>query len=135
MFGKRYPNCVKATNESMKIDDFGRLHDEESKIIYPYSKIKKFVDWFNKEYGDYAQKQGWAIFDSDTELPDTKYKMEPGRKFRSYFQIQRLDSPSEGEALFGKLTNDYEADELAKKLGIMVDEFGVVIGWDGENFL
>lgn len=122
-------------HEDMKIDDWGRLHDEESKIVYPHKKIGKFVDWFQKEYGDYASKQGWAIFDSDTELPNTKYKSESGNKFHSYYQVQRLDSPEEGEALFGKLKNDHQADVLAKKLGLVLDEFGVVIGWNGENFI
>lgn len=121
--------------EDMKVDDWGRLHDEDTKILYPYKKIGKFVDWFQKEWGDYANKQGWAIFDSDTEVPNTKYKHVPDNKYHSYYQVQKLDSPEEGEALFGKLKDDYKADELAKRIGLMVDEFGVVIGWDGESFL
>ena len=52
-----------------------------------------------------------------------------------YWQVQRLDNPGEGEALLGKLKNDYQADELAKKLGLMLDEFGVVIGWEGQLFI
>lgn len=125
----------KVLTESMKVDDWGRLHVEEEKILYPYKKISKFVDWFQKEWGDYATKQGWAIFDSDTEISHQKYKFEPSNKFMSVFQVQRLDSPDEGEALFGRLKNDYAADDLAKKLGLMLDEFGIVIGWDGESFL
>ena len=121
--------------ESMKVDDWGRLHDEEAKIIYPYKKIAKFVNWFDKEYGDYAQKQGWFIVTSDTDTPKVRYKPEEGNKYNLFFQVQRIDDPMEGEALFGKLKSDLVADELAKKLGIELDEFGVVIGWKGESFL
>lgn len=121
--------------ESMKVDDWGRLHDEEAKIIYPYKRIAKFVNWFDKEYGDYAQKQGWFIVTSDTDTPKVRYKPEEGNKYNLFFQVQRIDDPMEGEALFGKLRSDLVADELAKKLGIELDEFGVVIGWKGESFL
>ena len=121
--------------EDMKVDSFGRLQDEESKILYPYKKIGKFVDWFQEEYGDYATKQGWGIFDSDTEVPHIKYKFEPSNKNMSVYQVQRFDDPEEGQAQFGKLKDDYQADDLARKLGVMVDEYGVVTGWDGQSFL
>lgn len=121
--------------EEMKVDSFGRLQDEDSKVLYPYKKIGKFVEWFQSEFGDYATKQGWAIFDSDTEVPHVKYKFEPSNKFMSVYQVQRLDDPEDGSALFGKLKDDYQADDLAKKLGLMLDEYGVVIGWNGESFL
>jgi len=121
--------------ETMKVDDWGRLHDEEAKIIYPYKRIAKFVNWFDKEYGDYAQKQGWFIVTSDTDTPKVRYKPEEGNKYNLFFQVQRIEDPMEGEALFGKLKSDLVADELAKKLGIELDEFGVVIGWKGESFL
>jgi hypothetical protein len=113
--------------------------EHDDKIIYPFDKIQKFVKWFNDEYGDYSNKQGWAIFDSDTEIPNKKYhsiRNYGGKILNSYYwQIQRLDSTEEGEALFGRLSNDFDADRLARKVGIMVDEYGVVIGWDGQLFI
>lgn len=121
--------------ESMKVDDFGRLHDDDSKIVYPYARIAKFVTWFDKEFGDYAAKQGWFIVSSDSDIPKIRYKPEDGNKFNLFFQVQRIDDPMEGEALFGRLKNDHEADELAKKLGLVLDEHGVVIGWDDEIFI
>lgn len=122
-------------NESMKVDDWGRLHDEDSKIIYPYSKIAKFVTWFDKEYGDYAKKQGWFIVTSDTDTAKLKYKPEEGNKYNLFFQVQRIDDPMEGEALMGKLKSDLVADELAKKLGLVLDKYGVVIGWEDQIFI
>jgi len=121
--------------ESMKVDDFGRLHDDDSKTLYPYARIAKFVTWFDKEFGDYAAKQGWFIVSSDSDIPKIRYKPEDGNKFNLFFQVQRIDDPMEGEALFGRLKNDHEADELAKKLGLVLDEHGVVIGWDNEIFI
>ena len=109
------------------------------KIIYPFDKIGKLVSWFNDEYGDYPNKQGWAIFDSDTELPNEKYHSVRNYKGKTlngyYWQVQRLDNPEEGEALFGRLYNDFDADRMARKLGLMVDEFGVIYGYDGVSFL
>jgi len=109
------------------------------KIIYPFDKIGKLVNWFNDEYGDYPNKQGWAIFDSDTELPNEKYHSIRNYKGKTlngyYWQVQRLDNPEEGEALFGRLYNDFDADRMARKLGLMVDEFGVIYGYDGVSFL
>lgn len=109
------------------------------KIIYPFDKIGKLVSWFNDEYGDYPNKQGWAIFDSDTELPNEKYHSIRNYKGKTlngyYWQVQRLDNPEEGEALFGRLYNDFDADRMARKLGLMVDDFGVIYGYDGVSFL
>ncbi len=121
--------------ESMKVDDFGRLHDDDSKIVYPYSKIAKFVTWFDKEFGDYAAKQGWFIVSSDSDVPKIRYQPEDGNKFNLFFQVQRIDDPMDGEALFGRLKNDQEAYELAKKIGLVLDENGVVIGWENEIFI
>lgn len=52
-----------------------------------------------------------------------------------YWQVQRLDNPEDDEALLGKLQNDFKADDLARKLGLMVDEYGVVYGFNGKSFL
>ena len=121
--------------EDMKIDDWGRLHDEESKVVYPYSRIAKFLDWYEKEWGDYAKEQGWGIFTSDSDTPKIKYKAEPGNKYNYVFEVQRIDDPIEGEALMGKLKTDMEAERLAEKTGLMLDEYGVIIGFNGELFI
>ena len=125
----------KILREEMNVDDFGRLHDEESKKEYPYKRIAKLVKWFDSEYGNYASKQGWSIFTSDSHLPKIKYKNEPENKYNLFFQVQRIDDPIEGEAIGGRLKNDSEAIELAKKLGLLLDEYGVIIGWDGESYI
>jgi len=122
-------------------ENIQRILREETKdkILYPFDKIGKFVKWFNDEYGDYQNKQGWAIFDSDSEIPNEKYNSVRTYKGKTlsgyYWQIQRLDNPGDNEALFGKLSSDFEADRMARKLSIMVDEYGVIYGYDGVSFL
>jgi hypothetical protein len=132
---KEQLNRIRTLMEDMKVDDWGRLHDEDSKIIYPYKKIAKFLDWYEQEWGQYAKEQGWFIVTSDTDVPKVKYKAEEGNKYNLFFQVQRIDDPMEGEALTGKLKNDLEAEELAKKIGLVLDEYGVVIGWQNDIFI
>ena len=62
------------------VDKDGNLKDFEYKTFYDFDKIKKFVDWFQSEYSDYTLKQGWAIFDSDSEIPNQKYHSDSDKK-------------------------------------------------------
>jgi len=121
-----------------KISDFLNESYIGNKIFYDFDKIERFIKWFQDEYLDYTNRQGWAIFDSDTEEPN-KYHSERtlnGEKVNGfYWQVQKLDNPGDDEALFGELESDSKAIELAEKLGLMVDEYGIVYGWDGQSFL
>jgi hypothetical protein len=119
--------------EAMSVDSSGRLRDESSKILYPYEKISKFVEWFRDEWGDYVRKQGWDIFLSDSSEPTEKYKLDSN--VSGFFRVERIDDPTEGEGLFGRLKSDIHAEELAKKLGLVLDEYGVVIGWQDDIFI
>ena len=120
------------------IDKDGNLKDFDKKI-YDFDKIGKLVDWFKNEYEDYSIKQGWSIFDSDDEAPNEKYDsiriLNDKEMSGYYWQVQRLDDPEDNEALFGKLKSDEQAYDLARKTGLMVDEYGVVYGWDGKSFI
>jgi hypothetical protein len=115
------------------INKNGELMDFSFKINYPYKKIGVFVKWFNQEYKGYPEKQGWSIFSADTEIPNVKYISDGPRG--GYWQIQKLDFPGKGEALIGNLENDHVADDMARKVGLMVDEYGVVHGYRGKSFL
>lgn len=113
----------------LKFDGFA-LNEDTAKIFYPFKTIKHFIEWFNEEYKGYAEAQGWSIFDSDTNAPNKKYVSNG-----NYWQIQKLDAPGAGEALIGNLSSDDDADIMAKKLGLMIDEYGVIYGWEGTSFL
>ena len=54
-------------------EDFSEFNNKEGKIIYDFDKVTKLINYFNSEYEDYPNKQGWGIFDSDTEIPNEKY--------------------------------------------------------------
>ena len=127
----------------MKVfEDFNKLsqnfNNKDVKIIYDFDKVSNLIRYFNSEYEDYPNKQGWGIFDSDTEIPNVKYwsnKMWMGKRVGGYYQVQKLDSPGTGEALIGDIQTDSQAWELARKTGLMVDEYGVIYGWKGKSIL
>jgi hypothetical protein len=97
------------------------------KIIYPYNQIKYFVDWFQNFFSKKAEEQGWGIFDSDTSQPLEKYISDSG-KYQRFWQIESIDE-------LELLKSDLDADKLAKKMGLMLDEYGLVIGYNGISFL
>lgn len=127
------PNQLKLDLQEVEIRKMIRNLLKENKTVYPYQKIRKFVDWFSSEYGDYMNKQGWAIFSADPEV--TKYDTSDGL----FWQVQVIDDPeefydSEGNALIG-ISTDQEAWDRAAKLGIMLDEYGIIIGYNGNLFI
>tara|TARA_R110000772_G_scaffold95789_3_gene194157 strand:+ start:6691 stop:7131 length:441 start_codon:yes stop_codon:yes gene_type:complete len=128
------------------IDSDGELKDFSStdSLYYPYNELKPYIDEFQKKYSDYTESQGWAVCNSDTEFPNTKYDVEIRRNMKeyqrvvdnegriiynfNYWDIEKLDD-------MGILKNDLEAEKLAKKLGIIVDEYGVVQGFNDVNLV
>lgn len=104
-----------------------KKYENKIKILYPYNDIEYFINWFNNKYYSYTESQGWAIFDSDTSLPQEKYISDSG-KYQKFWQIQHYEDMK-------ILNSDSEADILARKLGLMIDEYGVIIGYNGDFFL
>ena len=108
------------------------------KIDYPYYKVEKLVDYYKSEYDDYMDKQGWNIFQSDSPSLFDKYKSDSGY----FWQVQVVDEPygeagfydKEGNALIG-ISTDEEAIELARKTGLMIDDYGVITGFQGQSLL
>lgn len=97
------------------------------KIIYPYTQIRYFIDWFQNFYYKTTEKQGWSIFDSDSSQPQEKYISDSG-KYQNFWQIEAIDE-------LEILKSDLDADKLAIKMGLMIDEYGVVIGYNDVSFL
>jgi len=116
------------------IDTNGELQNLErsDKILYPYATIERFVQWFHKEYEDYSMVQGWIISDADTDIPSEKYESPNDR----YWTIERIDDPDSYDGLvIHELESDEQAIEKAKRLGLMVDEYGVLYGYKGKKFI
>jgi len=109
------------------------------KTDYPYHKIEKLVSYYKEEYRDYMDKQGWFIFQSDSPSIGDKYNSD----YNGYFwQVQVVDEPygeagfynKKGNALIG-IKTDQEAIQLARKTGLMVDDNGLVYGFQGHSLL
>lgn len=100
--------------------------NNSNKIIYPYNEMESFINWFNKNYYKIAEEQGWGIFDSDTEVPTKEYISNDSYR-GAFWQIQQYDDLL--------LNSDTEAEELARSMGLMIDEYGLIIGFDGISFI
>jgi len=95
---------------------------------YNTDEFFPFVTWFNNLHKDEMKEEGWLIVNAGCiNIPkyiDTEYYCD---KNNDYWQIQRND---EDEIL----KSDIEAEELAKKKGLMIDDYGVLIGYNGVSF-
>ena len=100
---------------------FERIHkiSQPAKKIYPLKDIEPFINWFNSMYGKLAERQGWSVYSSDTSMTSWKYPV---------WQVEKNDDTD-------ILKDDTESDNLAKKLGLMLDDMGVVIGYNGVSFI
>ncbi len=96
-----------------------------SNLFYPFKAIESVVDEIILKYENIMNRQGWLISQSGTAIP---HEIGNYKKSNFYWQVQKNDE-------LGILNSDEEADELAKNIGIIIDEFGVVQGFDNENLV
>lgn len=126
-FIKKFESFV---NNSGELEDFG------DKKIYPSKVLDKFIVWFTEEFDEYMNKQGWTIFNIDANEITNDYVSSDG----TVYQVQVVDFPEEfyneddDNALCG-ISTDVEAWTLAKKLNLILDDNGIIIGYDGELFI
>ena len=93
--------------------------ENDAKKYYPLKELEPFINWFNSMYGKLAERQGWSIYSSDTSTTSWKYPV---------WQVEKNDDAE-------ILKDDSEADNLAKELGLMLDDMGVVIGYNNHLFM
>lgn len=115
----------------------GKLGDFE-KIFYDFDEVRKFVEWFRENNQNEARKQGWDIFETNTSKPNEKYfslrQIDGNPVEGHYYVVKRIKNTTEGETSSRGLKNDHEAKQLAEKMKIMVDEYGVIYGFKGWEF-
>lgn len=115
----------------------GKLGDFE-KIFYDFDEVRKFVEWFRENNRNEARKQGWDIFETHTSEPNEKYfslrQIDGNPVEGHYYVVKRIKNTTEGETSSRRLKNDDEAKQLAEKMKIMVDEYGVIYGFKGWEF-
>lgn len=99
---------------------------EKEKPIYPTNELQPFIDWFYRNFED-EMSHLWLISYAETEIPyyiDIQYKNRIG----IFWQVQKNDQSD-------LLESDEDAEKLAKELGLMIDDYGIIIGFKGVNFL
>lgn len=102
---------------------------EEIKPIYNANKFLPFVTWFNNIHKSEMEKEGWFIVNTAyIDIPEYINTEYYTYRNLDYWQIQRNDDAD-------ILKSDKEAEELAKKKGLLIDEYGILIGYNGVSFI
>jgi len=103
-------------------------HLKSSKYTYSADKLSPFIDWFYNTYKDKMNEEGWIIsYAQALDIPNT-YKTEYWNRSDDFWQIQKNDQ-------YDILEDDMAAEKLAKNLGLYIDDYGIVIGYNGVSFL
>jgi len=101
------------------------------KLIYPVKELEDFIHPIERANIKRLNKEGWLISHSYTSEPNVKYINGSDRikkKLDHYLQTEKDDEAD-------ILSTDLIADDLARKVGFIVDEFGVVQGFKDRNLV
>ena len=126
----------KILKEQSYVNQHGGLHDFSFDVYYPFDEMEVMINWFLEEYGEQIQSQGWTIFQGNPSYPLRKYNDEN----KGFWMVEKIDDPDAwaadtGIPTFALVKSDIEADEKAKELGLIVDEYGVVQGFGEHNYV
>lgn len=98
------------------------------KHTYSADILEPFINWFYDTYKNKMRKEGWLIsYASGLEIPkniETQY----WNKIGDFWQVQKDDNAD-------ILEDDIEAEKLARTTGLLFDNYGIVIGYNGISFL
>jgi hypothetical protein len=113
----------KLLKEQAHINKHGGLKDFSFGVKYPFDEIKTMVQWFSDENGEQMYDEGWEIIHSkDDDYPKQKYDSPKG-----FWRIAMADE--------GSVVSEMEADVKAKGLGLLVDDYGIVVGYKEHNLI
>lgn len=100
----------------------------ESICYYDADVIRPFISWFYDNFEDRMENEGWLIFYLDHYTIDNMKNYRPYHNIKgNFWQVQKNDD-------YDILEDDIEAEEYAKKCGLMLDSYGIVIGYDNVSF-
>jgi hypothetical protein len=94
---------------------------------YDFELFKPFIELFFKCFEDDMVREGWTICYSQEDIPGN-IVIEYSNRKGTFWQVQK-DFES------NLLNSDEDADVYAKNCGLLIDGFGVVIGYDNISFL
>lgn len=101
---------------------------ENIKQRYPVEFLRPFIDYLIKKLETNMKNEGWTIcYTDDVEIPD-EINLSYNNRKGDYWMVQK-DFETD------ILNSDYDADVFAKKYGIMIDNYGVVLGYNNISFL
>jgi hypothetical protein len=101
---------------------------ENNKPDYPDVLLVPFINWFYDNYGDRMEDEGWLIlYASGLDMPFDSAVLY-SNTVGDFWQVQRNDDSD-------LIENDIEAVKLAKKSGLILDNYGIIIGYNGVSFL
>jgi len=100
----------------------------KNKPIYSVDLIHPFINYFYNMYEIKMEEEGWFVsYASGMSIP-IGYDVPYSNRVGSFWQVQKDDNSD-------LIENDIEAEKIAKSCGLMLDDYGVVIGYNGVSFL
>ena len=102
--------------------------EDVNKKLYPFDDFTPFINWFGVMYEDVMKNEGWLISDSSFDSSNFIRPVFQGKLLGGYWQVQRND---EDEII----ETDIVAEKLAKKHGLLLDNDGVVVGYNDVSFI
>jgi len=102
-------------------------HTLENKPYYSVELFAPFINWFYDNFHTQMEDEGWFISYSSAMNITDKYNVSYSNKVGDFWQVQKDDTSD--------LIDDMEAEQYAKKYGLLIDDYGVVIGYNNVSFL
>jgi len=101
---------------------------KDNKKIYPIDLFQPFIEWFCNLYDDIMKKEGWLISHASGLNIPNEYNVPYTNKYGDYWQIQKDDDSI-------LIKDDIEAEKYAKNCGLLIDDYGIIIGYNNVSFL
>lgn len=100
---------------------------EKKTLVYNYKKFEPFILEFNKVFGEKMKNEGWRIV-LEKFLGDYTISLEYDIVNNYIWQPQKNDQDS-------IIEDDLQAYELAIQSGLLIDNYGIIIGFNDTSFV
>lgn len=114
--------------ETFYVNPDGELEMSDIRLNYMYEELWNDISDYVKQNTERWEKSGWGIHD----YPNDKYNSSNDHVFK-VSMIGEFDEQKYGVNHY--LNNDEEAYALAKQKGFILDDDGIIIGFNGKKYL